>query len=134
MISSRPYLLRAIYDWIIDNGLTPYVLVNAGAENTVLPTQFIQDGKIILNISSQAVRNLQLTNDWIMFSARFSGASMEVSFPPQAVMAIYAKENGRGMVFSDDDEGDGGSDGGGDGPPTTDGTPGKGRPSLRVVK
>lgn len=134
MISSRPYLLRAIYDWIIDNGLTPYVLVNAGAENTVLPTQFIQDGKIILNISAQAVRNLQLTNDWIMFSARFSGASMEVSFPPQAVMAIYAKENGRGMVFSDDDEGDGGSDGGGDEPPATDGTSGKGRPSLRVVK
>lgn len=129
MISSRPYLLRAIYDWIIDNGLTPYVLVNAGAENTLVPTQFIQDGKIILNISSQAVRNLQMNNDWIMFSARFSGASMEVSFPPQAVMAIYAKENGRGMVFSDDDEGEGGDE-----PPAADGTPSKGRPSLRVVK
>ncbi|MBI3772081.1 MAG: ClpXP protease specificity-enhancing factor [Gammaproteobacteria bacterium] len=129
MISSRPYLLRAIYDWIIDNGLTPYVLVNAGAENTSVPTQFIQDGKIILNISSQAVRNLQMNNDWVMFSARFSGTSMEVSFPPQAVMAIYAKENGRGMVFSDDDEGEGGDE-----PPAADGTPSKGRPSLRVVK
>lgn len=129
MISSRPYLLRAIYDWIIDNGLTPYVLVNASAENTSLPTQFIQDGKIILNISPQAVRNLQMNNEWVMFSARFSGNSMEVSFPPQAVMAVYAKENGRGMVFSDDDEGEGGDE-----PPTADGTPGKGRPNLRVVK
>lgn len=132
MISSRPYLLRAIYDWITDNGLTPYILVNAGAENVSVPTQFIQDGKIILNISSQAVRNLQMSNDWVMFSARFSGASMEVSFPPQAVMAIYAKENGRGMVFSDEDEGN--NDGGGDEPPTGDGAPTKGRPNLRVVK
>ena len=136
MISSRPYLIRAIYDWIVDSGLTPYMLVNAQADNVTVPTQYIQDGKIILNISPQAVRGLELTNEWVMFSARFSGVSMEVSLPPQAVLAIYAKENGRGMVFSDEDEAgdhdepDGEPPEGGGEPPL----PPKGRPSLRVVK
>lgn len=138
MISSRPYLIRAIYDWIVDSGLTPYMLVNAQAASVTVPTQYVQDGKIILNVSPSAVRELQLTNEWVMFSARFSGVSMEVSLPPQAVLAIYAKENGRGMVFSEEDElnddtGDGAPDdeppGGGEPP-----LPPKGRPSLRVVK
>lgn len=137
MISSRPYLIRAIHDWIVDSGLTPYMLVNAQAASVTVPTQYVQDGKIILNISPQAVRDLQLSNEWVMFSARFSGVSMEVSLPPQAVLAIYAKENGRGMVFSDEDEVEEheGPDeeppsGGDDEPPH----PPKGRPSLRVVK
>ena len=134
LISSRPYLIRAIYDWIVDSGLTPYMLVNAQAADVTVPTQYIQDGKIILNIGPQAVRGLELTNDWVMFSARFSGVSMEVSLPPQAVLAIYAKENGRGMVFSHEDEASDheGPDEppGGDEPPL----PPKGRPSLRVVK
>ncbi len=137
MISSRPYLIRAIHEWIIDSGLTPYMLVNAGGANVTVPTQHIQDGKIILNVSPNAVRSLELSNEWIMFSARFSGVSMEVSLPPQAVLAIYAKENGRGMVFSDEDEmgrsevpDDEPPTGGDDEPPQ----PPKGRPSLRVVK
>ncbi len=134
MISSRPYLIRAIYDWIVDSNLTPYLLVNAEEENVTVPQQYIQDGKIILNISPSAVRELELGNDWLMFSARFAGQSMEVSFPPKAVLAIYAKENGRGMVFSDDDEPDDDDPNtlpdGGDEPPL----PPKGRPSLRVVK
>lgn len=136
MISSRPYLIRAIYDWIVDSGLTPYMLVNADGPNVTVPTQYVQDGKIILNISPMAVRSLELTNEWVMFSARFSGVSMEVSLPPQAVLAIYAKENGRGMVFSEEDdveeqEGpDNEPPSDGDGPPQ----PPKGRPSLRVVK
>ena len=104
MNSSRPYLIRAIYDWISDSGLTPYLLVNAEAANVTVPSQYIQDGKIILNVSSHAVRGLELTNDWVMFSARFGGVSMEVSVPPSAVLAIYAKENGRGMVFNDDED------------------------------
>ncbi len=136
MNSSRPYLIRAIYDWIVDSGLTPYMLVNAGMANVTVPTQYIEDGKIILNINPQAVRGLELTNEWVMFSARFSGVSMDVSLPPLAVLAIYAKENGRGMVFSEEevDESDAPDSappsGGGDEPPQ----PPKGRPSLRVVK
>ena len=136
MNSSRPYLIRAIYDWIVDSGLTPYMLVNAGIANVTVPTQYIEDGKIILNINPQAVRGLELTNEWVMFSARFSGVSMDVSLPPHAVLAIYAKENGRGMVFSDEevDENDALSSeppsGGDDESPQ----PPKGRPSLRVVK
>ncbi len=137
MNSSRPYLIRAIYDWIVDSGLTPYMLVNAGIANVTVPTQYIEDGKIILNINPQAVRGLELTNEWVMFSARFSGVSMDVSLPPQAVLAIYAKENGRGMVFSEEEVDENEStisgeppSGGDDEPPQ----PPKGRPSLRVVK
>lgn len=135
MISSRPYLIRAIYDWIVDNNLTPYLLVNAAAANVTVPEQYVQDGRIILNISPQAVRALELTNDWVMFNARFGGVSMQVSVPPAAVMAVYAKENGRGMVFSDEDEALE-DDEQGPQPPDdgSDGPSGKGRPNLRVVK
>ena len=130
MISSRPYLVRAIYDWIVDSGFTPYMLVDAEAENTIVPVDYIQDGKIILNVSPEAVRALDVNNEWVMFSARFSGVSMDVSFPPKAVMAIYAKENGRGMVFSEDDDEEGS-----DIPPdNSPSSPPKGKPSLRVVK
>ncbi len=131
MISSRPYLIRAIYDWIVDCGLTPYILVDAGGEGVTVPQQYIQDGKIILNISPEAVRGLEVSNDWVLFSARFSGVSMDVSFPPRSVLAIYAKENGRGMVFSEEDDHDGP-----DQPPSppTEPSPSKGKPSLRVVK
>lgn len=134
MISSRPYLIRAIYDWIVDNNLTPYLLVNAEAANVTVPEQYIQDGRIILNISTQAVRGLELTNDWVMFSARFGGVSMEVSVPPMAVLAVYAKENGRGMVFSDEDEAI--DEEHTPEPPDDEpsGPASKGRPNLRVVK
>lgn len=133
MNSSRPYLIRAIYDWISESGLTPYLLVNAEAADVTVPSQYIQDGKIILNVSSHAVRNIELTNDWVMFSARFGGVSMEVSVPPSAVLAIYAKENGRGMVFSDED--DQGPEPPLDLPPDSEPPlPPKGRPSLKVVK
>ncbi|ALP52311.1 peptidase [Candidatus Tenderia electrophaga] len=135
MISSRPYLIRAIHDWIVDNNLTPYLLVNAEAANVTVPEQYVQDGRIILNIGPQAVRSLELTNDWVMFNARFGGVSMQVSVPPAAVMAVYAKENGRGMVFSDEDES---MDDGDQGPQPPDNEPsgpaGKRRPNLRVVK
>ena len=132
MTSSRPYLLRAIYDWIVDNGLTPYLLVNANMENVLVPTEFVSNGKIILNVAPAAVKDLEIGNDEVHFSARFSGNPMYVSVPMGAAMAIYAKENGRGMVFTDDgdlppddpDSGGGNDDG-----------PIKGKqPTLRVVK
>ena len=105
MTSSRPYLLRAIYEWIVDNNLTPYLLVNASADNVVVPEQYIEDGKIILNVNPTAVQGLQLANEAVSFSARFSGASMDIYVPTSAVFAIYARENGRGMVFNDELDG-----------------------------
>ena len=127
MTSSQPYLLRAIFEWIVDNDMTPYILVNADMENTHVPRQYVENGKIVLNLAPQAVNDLQLTNEFVMFNARFSGKSMEVSFPITAVLAIYAKENGQGMVFSEGDE-----------PPPTEPSPDDSsndkKPSLKLVK
>lgn len=104
MTSNRPYLLRALYDWICDNHLTPYLLVDASGDDLSIPFEFVEDGKIILNISPSAVRDLDLSNDYINFKARFSGQSMNVYFPVNAVLAIYAKENGRGMIFQEEEQ------------------------------
>lgn len=103
MTSSRPYLLRAIYDWIIDNGLTPYLLVDATAEQVMVPQNYVNNGKIILNISPVAVQNIAINDEEVSFSARFDGYPMSVVAPINAALAIYAKENGRGMVFTEDD-------------------------------
>jgi len=101
MSSNQPYLLRALHDWIVDNNMTPYVLVNAEAEHVDVPTQYIENGKIVLNISPAAVSSLELGNDYVMFNARFSGKATDVSFPVSAIHAIYARENGQGMVFNE---------------------------------
>lgn len=137
MNSSRPYLIRAIYDWVVDNALTPYVLVDATLPNVAVPERFIEDGQIILNIAPQAVGGLSLGNESVEFDARFSGVAQHVYVPVQAVKAVYAFENGRGMVFSED-EGDGpisppdnqGPSDGGSSKPSA----GKGKPSLKIVK
>ncbi|MBL1142912.1 MAG: ClpXP protease specificity-enhancing factor [Proteobacteria bacterium] len=104
MTSNRPYLLRALYDWICDNHLTPYLLIDASGDDLSIPYDFVKDNKIVLNISSSAVRDLDLNNDYISFKARFSGRSMNVYFPVEAVLAIYANENGRGMVFQEEEQ------------------------------
>jgi len=128
MTSSRPYLIRSIYEWIIDNNLTPYLLVNAEVEGVIVPEEFIEDGKIILNVNPSAVDGLQLGNDDIFFRARFSGQEMELFVPVNTVMAIYARENGRGMVFNDEIEGP-------DRPPDLrKSKPEKNRPGLKLVK
>lgn len=101
MTSSQPYLIRGIYDWVIDNGMTPYLLVNAENDYAMIPRDFVEDGKIVLNINPSAISDLQLGNDYIMFNARFSGKAMEVSVPVIAVLAIYARENGQGMMFDE---------------------------------
>ena len=106
MTSSRPYMIRALYEWIIDNDMTPYLLVNAGIDAVQVPHQFIEDGKIVLNISPSATEAMILGNQLIEFSARFSGIEQIVSVPTEAVMAIYARENGQGMLFSDENEQD----------------------------
>lgn len=125
--SSRPYLIRAIHQWIVDNNCTPYAYVNATMASVTVPLQFVENGKITLNLSPRATHGLNLGNDWIMFAARFGGVSMNVQFPPAAVLAIYAKENGQGMIFDKDESG------GGPPPPSpSDKKPAK--PTLRVVK
>jgi stringent starvation protein B len=125
MTSSRPYLVRAVYEWITDNSLTPYLLVNAQIPGAQVPSQYVEDGKIVLNLSPTAIRALQLGNEWIEFDTRFSGTQMHVVVPVPAVMAIYARENGQGMVFSEEQ-------GGSPPEPSPQGTPK--RPGLRLVK
>ena len=102
MTSSRPYLVRAMYQWISDNGFTPYLLVDAGAEDCMVPVAHIQDGKIILNIAPMAINGLTLGDEAVTFSARFSGITEAIYVPIDAVLAIYSKENGQGMMFNDD--------------------------------
>ncbi|HEB59697.1 MAG TPA: ClpXP protease specificity-enhancing factor [Gammaproteobacteria bacterium] len=104
MTPSRPYLLRAIYEWIVDNDMTPYMLVDATAENVQVPRQYVENGKIVLNVGPRAVEQLDISNEAVRFNARFSGRVFEVYFPVQSALAIYARENGQGMVFSDEDE------------------------------
>ena len=144
MTSNRPYLMRAVYDWIGDNNLTPYVLVDASVEGVRVPPQVIKNGQVVLNLAMRAVANLDLGNDWISFQARFSGSSHSIQIPVRAVLALYAQENGQGMMFPAEE------DGGPTPPPVTgaDDTssspapgeskdkekPKRGAPFLRVVK
>ncbi|HCA89579.1 MAG: ClpXP protease specificity-enhancing factor [Legionellaceae bacterium] len=102
MTSNKPYLIKAMYDWITDNNLTPYILVNAYHKNVQVPQEHVQHGKIVLNISPNACRGLHIDNDRIVFTARFSGLNTQVFVVPHAVLAIYAKENGRGMEFGEE--------------------------------
>lgn len=130
MTSQRPYLLRAMHDWILDNHLTPHILVDALRDGVRVPQEYVQDGQINLNIAPSAVRNLQLGNRDISFSARFRGVPMEVLVPVTAVLGVYARENGQGMSFADFDN---------EPPPAPGSDGGKrpssaGKPSLRVVK
>ncbi len=106
MTSSRPYLIRAIYQWVVDNGLTPHIMVDAEDERVHVPRQYVENGKIVLNIGPMAVNALTLGNDEITFSARFSGKAMNVVVPVARVLAIYTKENGQGMMFGEEEGGD----------------------------
>ncbi|MBC6429240.1 MAG: ClpXP protease specificity-enhancing factor [Cellvibrionales bacterium] len=100
MTPSRPYLLRAVHEWILDNRATPHILVNALHPEVRVPQDYVTDGQIILNIAPDAVADLSLGNDWLCFSARFRGIPTDISVPLEAVLGIYAKENGRGMMFA----------------------------------
>lgn len=127
MTSLKPYLIRSIYEWIVDNDLTPHLLVDAENTDAVLPQEFIEDGKIVLNIKPQAIQGLSLGNDFIEFNARFSGKPLHIVTPVTAVLAIYARENGKGMVFDHEDD-----DNGNEPPPEK--KPVASKPHLRVVK
>lgn len=99
MLSSRPYLARALYEWFLDNDLTPYVVVDAEQTGVQVPGQFVQNGQIVLNIAPTAVRELLMGNEAMTFNARFGGQPMQVIVPSEALIALYARENGVGMVF-----------------------------------
>lgn len=96
---TRPYLARAIYEWICDNQLTPHLLVNATHPQAMVPEQFVQDGQIVLNIAPHAVHQFHMSNEAITFSARFSSVSRELYVPIEAVLGLYARENGQGLFF-----------------------------------
>ena len=139
MTSHRPYLVRALNEWILDNNCTPYILVNAQAEGVEVPQDFVKDGQIVLNISPVAVQGLVLNNEGLEFSGRFGGIPTHVYVPIDAVMGIYARENGQGMIFEYQNEPppvspppSGGK--GGDEPPPAPKPKPKGKPSLKVVK
>lgn len=102
MTSHRPYLLRALYEWIADNGMTPHVLVDATRPGVQVPLHAVKEGKIVLNIAGRAVSRLEMDNELIRFSARFGGVSHAVSVPVGAVLAIYARETGQGMALPED--------------------------------
>jgi stringent starvation protein B len=102
MTSHRPYLLRALYEWIADNGMTPHLLVDATRPMVQVPTHAVKDGRIVLNVAERAVAGLQMTNEVISFSARFGGVSHAVSVPVSAVLATYARETGQGMALPED--------------------------------
>lgn len=104
MTSTRPYLIRAFYDWIIDNDCTPHIVVNATLPGVNVPQEFVESGQIVLNISLSAVNGLVLGDQSIEFQGRFGGKVRHVHVPIMSIIAIYAKENGRGMVFAEEDE------------------------------
>ena len=103
--STKPYLIRAIYDWTLDEGLTPQVMVDVEVDNVVVPTGYARDGKIVLNLHPNSVRDLEVGNQYLLFSARFGGRAEEITIPVEAVMAVYARENGQGIVFQPDGSG-----------------------------
>lgn len=133
----RPYLLRALYEWIVDSGEVPNVLVDAEIDGVVVPSEHVRDGQIVLNISPQAVRNLSLGNDYVICEGRFSGRSVELILPIESVRAIYCRDSGQGLAFDDEDllEGDGelGADVTQASQPTNGPKPPGDKPKLRLV-
>lgn len=130
MTPTRPYLLRAVYEWIVDNDCTPYIAVNAQMPSVQVPTEHIVDGRIILNLAPAAIVGLNISNEFIEFSARFSGVARNIYIPIRAVLGIYAKENGQGMAFPEEEYVDEAVDLEPDPEPPRP----AGRPTLKVVK
>lgn len=137
-LSTKPYLIRAIYEWCTDSGLTPHLVVAVG-KHTRVPIEFAKDGQIVLNVSQGATRNLLIGNDLIQFSARFNGASRDIEVPIDAVVSIYARENAQGLSFALEEETVGldetPSDGAASSPSPDDEPPTpRSKPQLKIVK
>lgn len=125
MKSSKPYLIRAIYEWIVDSDCIPHLLVDTSLPSVSVPLQYVKDGQIVLNISPFSAVDLVMDDQCISFSARFGGVSMPVYIPVDAVLGIYARENGQGMMFDTSEEAHSSE------PPAT---PPPKKPTLRVIK
>ena len=106
MTSSKPYLIRALYEWILDNDTTPYILVDTSNDQVLIPPGIASDGKVVLNLAPSAIQNLEMTNEHVSFSARFNGVAEELYCPISSLMAIYARENGEGMMFPPEESDD----------------------------
>lgn len=104
MTPSKPYLIRGLYEWLLDNQVTPYILVDSSCDRVIVPRGVATDGKLVLNLAPSAIQNLEMTNDYLSFSARFNGVAQDVYCPMESVLAIYARENGEGMMFSAESE------------------------------
>jgi stringent starvation protein B len=136
-LSRRPYLLRAMLDWMVDCGYTPHLIVDASSDVVQVPRQFVKEGKIVLNISASATQNFQIGAETVEFNARFGGVGHHIRVPVDFVLGIYARETGQGMVFTEEASPVPGAPGnvGGEGPEPTPPPPDKPRrPSLKVVK
>lgn len=133
LTSTKPYLLRALYDWIVDNSCTPYIIVDINVRDVVVPDNYDENGKIVLNIAETAVRDFQMTDSFLEFFARFDGVERQLYIPMDAILAIYAQENGRGMGFGQTNEPSSGLN-----KPTSAAKPPpnkpKGKPTLKVIK
>lgn len=134
MTSTRPYLIRAIHEWIIDNGFTPHIVVDTQIQGTEVPMQYVKDGRIVFNLNPTAVQALVMGNERITFRARFSGKIMGVHLPIPSILAIYAKENGQGMNFSQEANEDGADPPTPPPPPPSPPARPSGRPMLKIVK
>ena len=131
MTPSRPYVMRALYEWIVDNDCTPYLLVDALIDDVMVPQQYVKDGQIVLNISPGAVMDLNISNEAVIFNGRFGGLAIDVFVPVLAVLGIYARENGQGMVFEAEEIPEHDPEPDGPEPPLL--KPEK-RPSLKIVR
>ena len=131
MTSSKPYLIRALYEWLLDNQATPYMLADASGPDVVIPRGIASDGKVVLNLAPSAISNLEMTNDYVSFSARFNGVAQDIYCPIASILAIYARENGEGMMFNPESEKAAETDGVADG---TDKAKKPNRPGLKVIK
>lgn len=138
MTSSQPYLLRALNEWIVDNGFTPQILVDSTHPDLNIPDAVRAGDKVVLNISPSAVRDLEIDNEYVSFVARFSGVSHAVLVPVEAVQAVYARENGQGMMFPEvdqEDSGESAESSDGESPSDTKKSgPKRGKPNLKVIK
>jgi stringent starvation protein B len=142
MTSNRPYLIRAIFDWLVDNDCTPHIVVNAYFPDVSVPQQYVSKGQIVLNVAPRATADFVMDNEAISFTTRFGGVPTQIYVPIMAVMGIYARENGQGLMFDSEDGADQSASDGGpeDLPPKPPRGPsgpkpaGKNKPSLKVVK
>jgi len=128
MTSNKPYLIRALYEWLVDNDATPHIMVDTSIPDVMIPQGIDKDGRVVLNIDGLAVQGLEMTNEYIAFSARFSGVSQQIYIPVGAVLAIYSMEDGEGMMFAGEADPAGGS------ASAVKDNAQKNKPGLKVVK